>query len=224
MHYCSMEFFILTVFWYRSWFSSGGGYVGEFPANEARYRMTFENTGIAMVIFDSETNILFVNKQMEILSGYSKDELEGQKSIFEFIAPEDRPRLFKYHLARRQRTEEAINSPRVYEFKFIPRDKQEKTVLCTVDYLPDLEQSVASFLDITERKAVETETIYLCYHDHLTGLYNRVFFEKSLVEFDKPRYLPIGLIVGDVNGLKLVNDAFGHHTGDLLLQKIAQTV
>lgn len=47
---------------------------------------------------------------------------------------------------------------------------------------------------------------YLSLHDHLTGLYNRRFFETELKRMDTERNLPITLIMGDLNGLKLVND------------------
>jgi diguanylate cyclase (GGDEF)-like protein len=55
----------------------------------------------------------------------------------------------------------------------------------------------------------------------LTGLYNRAYFEEELKRLDTPRQLPISLILGDVNGLKLINDAFGHEEGDRLLRQIA---
>lgn len=64
------------------------------------------------------------------------------------------------------------------------------------------------------------EISYLSYHDKLTGLYNRRFFEEQIKRLDNPRNLPLSIIMGDVNGLKLVNDAFGHCVGDKLLKMI----
>lgn len=63
---------------------------------------------------------------------------------------------------------------------------------------------------------------YLSYHDSLTGLYNRLYFEKFLKKIDKDENLPISIIFGDVNGLKLTNDIFGHSAGDELLNKSAE--
>ncbi|NLI89621.1 MAG: diguanylate cyclase [Epulopiscium sp.] len=65
---------------------------------------------------------------------------------------------------------------------------------------------------------------YLSYNDQLTGLYNRRYFEKQLKEVDKDENLPISLIMGDANGLKLINDSFGHNTGDKLLINIASII
>lgn len=75
--------------------------------------------------------------------------------------------------------------------------------------------------DITERKQAEKEIQYLSFHDSLTGLYNRRFFDEELKRLDVPRNLPLSLLVFDVNGLKLTNDAFGHQTGDTLLTTVA---
>jgi diguanylate cyclase (GGDEF)-like protein len=64
---------------------------------------------------------------------------------------------------------------------------------------------------------------FMSYHDQLTGLYNRRFFEEEMRRLDTGRNLPISLVIMDVNGLKLTNDAFGHSAGDELLRKIADT-
>ncbi len=58
-------------------------------------------------------------------------------------------------------------------------------------------------------------------HDKLTGLYNRAFFEEELERIQSLGELPIAVIVGDVDGLKLTNDAFGHKEGDQLLKRMA---
>lgn len=72
------------------------------------------------------------------------------------------------------------------------------------------------------RKKAEEEILYLNFHDKLTGLYNRRFFEEEMKRLDTPRQIPLSIIMGDANGLKLVNDAFGHGEGDRFLKRIAQ--
>ncbi len=78
--------------------------------------------------------------------------------------------------------------------------------------------------DITDRKIREEEIIFVSYHDKLTGLYNRRYFEEELRRLDTERNLPLSIIMADVNGLKIINDAFGHQAGDSLLQKVAETL
>src|SRR5665648_382219 len=71
--------------------------------------------------------------------------------------------------------------------------------------------------------ALQNEEIsYISYHDFLTGLYNRIYFEEEKKRLDTPRQLPISIIMGDVNGLKLINDGFGHSKGDEVLIEIAK--
>lgn len=78
-----------------------------------------------------------------------------------------------------------------------------------------------TFLDITEKMNAEKEIRYLAYHDKLTGLYNRGFFEEELQRIDVERSLPISIIIADLNGLKLTNDVFGHQSGDKLLKSFS---
>ncbi len=63
----------------------------------------------------------------------------------------------------------------------------------------------------------------MSYHDPLTGLYNRRFLEESLKSMDTKSQLPLAVVMGDVNGLKITNDVFGHETGDQLLKSVADT-
>lgn len=83
------------------------------------------------------------------------------------------------------------------------------------------DEVTAILRDITKQKENQKRIEFLSYHDQLTGLYNRRYFDEELNRLDKERNLPISVIVIDVNGLKLVNDAFGHLKGDKLLQKVS---
>jgi len=78
--------------------------------------------------------------------------------------------------------------------------------------------------DISERKQMENKLEYLSYHDQLTGLYNRRFFEEELSRLDVESNFPLTLVMADVNGLKLVNDSFGHAIGDELLKKVVEVI
>ena len=83
---------------------------------------------------------------------------------------------------------------------------------------------VIVFRDFSDKKEKQEQIEYLSFHDHLTGLYNRRYFDEELKRLNTPRNLPLSLLIFDVNGLKLTNDAFGHIAGDRLLKKVAQTM
>ncbi len=76
--------------------------------------------------------------------------------------------------------------------------------------------------DITDRKEYEDKIKYMSFHDYLTGLYNRAFFEEELARLNVERNLPLSIVMGDVNGLKMINDTYGHEKGDELLKKAAE--
>ncbi len=79
-------------------------------------------------------------------------------------------------------------------------------------------------MNITALKRAQEKNVFLSYHDMLTNLYNRRFYEESLARMERDEVLPISVILGDLNGLKLVNDAFGHRTGDEILRQAADAL
>jgi diguanylate cyclase (GGDEF)-like protein len=77
-------------------------------------------------------------------------------------------------------------------------------------------------LNAYTRNLAEEKVRYQSFHDGLTGLYNRVYLEKEIERLDTERQLPIGIIMADLNGLKLINDTFGHEVGDEMLRQSAE--
>ena len=76
--------------------------------------------------------------------------------------------------------------------------------------------------DITERKSHEDKLQYISFHDQLTGLYNRRYYENELKRLDNSREHPIAVISADLDGLKLINDTLGHSEGDKYLKTGAE--
>ncbi|RQD76081.1 MAG: PAS domain S-box protein [Candidatus Syntrophonatronum acetioxidans] len=74
---------------------------------------------------------------------------------------------------------------------------------------------------IVEQKQTEEKIRYISFHDSLTGLYNRAFLEEEMKRIDTKRQYPISVIMTDLNGLKLVNDTYGHDKGDEMLKTVA---
>lgn len=83
---------------------------------------------------------------------------------------------------------------------------------------------IAITRDITEERQYQQKFEYLSYRDQLTGLFNRRYFEEELARLDDKLNLPFSIVMADVNGLKLINDSFGHDKGDELLIKVANVL
>ncbi len=77
---------------------------------------------------------------------------------------------------------------------------------------------------ITERKRYEEKLNFLGTHDVMSGLFNRAFFDAELVRLAGSRRYPVSIVVADVDGLKGVNDQFGHTAGDRLIQQAARAL
>ncbi|WP_182629288.1 HD domain-containing phosphohydrolase [Clostridium chromiireducens] len=96
---------------------------------------------------------------------------------------------------------------------------------CEIRMVKSGENHVLAVLrDITIRKKLEERLEYLSYNDQLTGLYNRRFYDEELKRLDVKENYPLTIVLGDVNGLKLINDSFGHVVGDELIKKSAQII
>ncbi|ACL16668.1 putative PAS/PAC sensor protein [Methanosphaerula palustris E1-9c] len=114
--------------------------------SENRYHTIFENTGTATVLLEENTTISLANAEFERLSGYSREEIEGKMSWTEFVFHEDLERMFTQHHLRRERNETAL---RHYEFRFITKTGEIRSIVLTIDVIPGTTQSVASLMDIT---------------------------------------------------------------------------
>lgn len=78
--------------------------------------------------------------------------------------------------------------------------------------------------DITEKLRAMDQIQFLNDHDKLTTLHNRDYVEANLSGLEKPGFLPFSVIMADMNGLKLVNDVFGHQQGDLFLSAMSEAL
>lgn len=189
--------------------------------SEEVYRTIFETTGAATLIIEEDTTISLINMEFENQSGYSKEEVENKISWTHFIHKDDLARMVEYHHQRRTN----FNSPPTsYEFRYIRKNGDIRNCIVTNALIPGTKKTVASLLDITDRKQAEEQLRYFSQHDQLTGLYNRTYFEQEMRRLEGSGHARVGIIVCDVDDLKPVNDTLGHDKGDEMLVAAAGVI
>lgn len=189
--------------------------------SEERYKILFENSGVAIGYFTIEGVVIsYNNSALENLGGKLEDYIG--KSIAEFFPEKDAEMLLE-----RIKKAALSDQPRGYEY-CLDLNSGRKWFFSIYSKVIHATGEVigvqAATMDISERKKAESELLFLSYHDYLTGLYNRRFFEEELKRLDIKQNIPLSIIIFDVNGLKLVNDSFGHDIGDLLLRNAAEAI
>ena len=173
---------------------------------------------------DRDWTMEFVSEGCFELTGYKSDSLlyNREMSYNEIIAPEYRERIW-------EDWKKVVENRSDYksEYPIITASGETKWVYEQGQPVYDQEGNVQALegliIDISDRKKFEEEILYINYHDYLTGLYNRRFYEEEKLRLDNKDNLPLSVIIGDINGLKLINDAFGHEAGDKLI-KIAASI
>ncbi len=123
-------------------------------ASETKYRTTVEHTGTAIMLLEENRIISLVNKQMEKLTGYSRDEMEGKMPFTEIVHPGDIDRMVGYHKARREGKKDV---PSEYEFRLLDKHRAIKDSFLTIGLIPGTRQSIVSIIDVTEKKNMERE-------------------------------------------------------------------
>ncbi|MGC8813626.1 diguanylate cyclase [Dictyoglomus sp.] len=169
-----------------------------------------------VIVLDKDMNIVYANKSAQISLDLDLKNITDKK-CYKLWHYRDTP-CINCPVIRSMETKEVsegeVTTPdgRVWHIKSYPILNEKNKVIGAIEITQE----------ITEKKIFEAEIQYLTFHDKLTGLYNRAFFEEELKRLDTQRQLPISIVMGDLNGLKLVNDAFGHEEGDKLLKSVAE--
>jgi len=175
----------------------------------------------SVVLVNQQGLITYVNTETLTLLGYEKTDLL-EKPI-EMLFPTDiKPEM-------EQIIHTLPHGPiRNKDTSFLSKNSTRIPILFSASVCYENDGDYLGFValsrDITDYKQREEEIKFLSYHDQLTGLYNRRFYEEELKRLDTKRNLPISIIMGDVDGLKIINDSIGHDKGDELLKKVAQVL
>jgi diguanylate cyclase (GGDEF)-like protein/PAS domain S-box-containing protein len=168
--------------------------------------------------FDEAWTMEFVSDGSSILTGYCSDDfINNSKIAFVDIIDEE----FREHLWNAWVNAKNTKQVFIQEYRITTKDNKKKWVLeqgqVIFNRYGEVEALEGLIIDITEQIRRQEQIEYLSYHDNLTGLFNRIYFDSEVSKYDKDKYYPLSVILGDINGLKILNDAVGHLEGDKLI-------
>ncbi len=198
--------------------------INELQKSERQFKTIFEQAPIGMSLTDLLTGeIRSVNQSYLDLLGLERGELVG-KTWDMFTHPEDK--ALSAAITDKMRLGE--KGPFSFDKRFFRKDGSTvwaNLSLCVFDPTDeDTLESLCMTLDISERKGEEDKVRYASTHDALTGFYNRIHFEEQVNSFCTEGKLPLTVAFGDVNALRIINEAFGREQGNLLLQRISSII
>jgi len=185
----------------------------------------FEKSPVPIEFFDANGKHTYANNAANELFGVvDPKEINGLRLF-------DNPNL-NPEMAKKLENLEDINMEVEYDFdkvrqsKFFQTKKSGKRIL-NLSITPlfqerQLNGYILHSKDITVERQKQKEIEYISYHDYLTDLYNRRYFVYSYHRFISQRSFPLGIMMIDINGLKIINDAYGHSQGDMTIRLVSR--
>ena len=190
-------------------------------------RITMDSIGDAVVTTDMEGHVTYLNKSAVQSTGWTLEEICNElfRNVFYMVNEhtfQEIPCIVDKVLQTSQKQELGdYILLRTKSGNFIPIEDSADPI---IDKNGNIYGVVVIFRDITHAKEKKKKIEFLSYHDGLTNLYNRRFYYDNYEGFENASIYPLGFIMGDVNGLKMANDVFGHKTGDNLLITVSDTL
>lgn len=180
--------------------------------------------GIAVNSFKPNVKFTYMNDNFYKIHQTTKEDLEQPDYLWEVLFEDVKTReKFKNRIL----DDIDSNLPERMKWEDIPIKKKHAKTRYIDLYVTKITHAnlyITTVIDVTEQKLREEEIRYISYQDFGTNIPNRRFYTEQLQEMDRNELYPLSLFVMDINGLKLLNDAFGHQSGNEALQKIADAL
>ncbi|WP_069999974.1 HD domain-containing phosphohydrolase [Cellulosilyticum sp. I15G10I2] len=191
-----------------------------------RFRIIMEATNDGYLDYFIHKNEIYMSQEWKLLFGYDGSNPHELFRIYASkIHPECYPRVDDSYLSVISGVCDYFNC----EYRIMTHSGQVIWVLQRGKVVEKDEQGlpirlVSTLTNITDRKTHEEEVLFLSYSDKLTGLKNRAYMEEQFEALDLNKTTHYFIIMGDLNGLKLTNDALGHKEGDRLLGIVSKVL
>ncbi len=192
---------------------------------EYQYKLLLENQKVTLLM-ESAADIIFeIDLDRKFRSIFGKGLKKLNMSATDVIGKNVLEVFGTDGSERHQNYQRALNGEHlIYDWTWNKTDppKYFETSMSPIyDETERIVGAVGITRDITEPMQKQKEIEYISLHDFLTGLYNRRYFVEKFSQVDHDNYYPITLMMLDLNGLKILNDAYGHDIGDEALKKVA---
>ena len=193
--------------------------------NETLFQMIFEASPDATIVVDSHGAIMLVNKQAELLTGYTREELID--NAIELLLPQS---LHDLHIMHRLNfIKHPVARPMGNSLNLCLLCKNKTTIPVEIGLSPLTTQNkklivIANIKNITFYKRIENKFQRLALHDPVTGLHNRVSLEKLIERSIRVNHINnnyMAFLYIDIDQFKKINDQYGHAAGDTALQEVA---
>lgn len=191
------------------------------------FRITIDTIVDGVLVLDKELNVIKLNKVAEKLTGWESKMAKGSAlaHIFDVVDEVDFLSINEEILQRIQ-SEEV--SAKEHSGLLYSGNENRRPITFNNSRIKNIYGRtighVLTFRDITDRRKKEKAIDYMTYHDQVTHIHNRTYFEEKKDSMDQASNYPVSVIQGDINGLKFINDAFGHIKGDELLESAASVM
>ena len=188
---------------------------------EKRFRSLFEQAQIGICYLDTDGYFINTNDYFNQMFQYTSDELKPLN-----IRDLNDQTEFNQNYALTQLLNDQNAIDHTVEKPLKRKDGTSFWANVSVSRIRFNQEDIymSTVIDISERKKAEEMMHYLNYHDQTTGLTNRHYYETNIDKYDREENYPLTLIKIDINGMKLINDAFGYEMGDTLVKRVVSLI
>ena len=180
--------------------------------------------GIAVNSANPEVNFSYINDHFLTIYDVLREDLEKEDNFWNAVYEDE---IFRENIRECVLSDIAsgdISKMKWQDVPIVRKGKPTRYITAQNTPIPNANLVVSTVMDVTERKTKEDEIRYVSNHDYLTKIPNRRYYQEQLTRYDQESYYPLSIVLMDLNGLKLINDAFGHSVGNEALKKIANAL
>lgn len=180
--------------------------------------------GIAVNSVNPKVEFSYMNDKFPEIYRTTKEKLKDSDAFWESVYEDP---IYREEIKERVLSDLTTETDKDHSWEDIPiTRKGAKTHYVTAHNIkiPKSDLWISTVMDVTERKEKENEVDYASKHDFLTGIPNRRYFDLMIEKYDKEKYFPLGIAMLDMNGLKLINDVYGHESGNLALIETSKVI